>query len=144
MGSVNFDFTLQYPGDDDPEGGKLEMCPVCGRAARIQRDAPVRGKYPAYCIHRVKEGVDGQRVCEGCRTDDALRADGLAHNEVALLRGWIDQVEGQLRLLRAATNIGWYQAMPPDGHDTLYYLNAVADQMRQLEQQLVFLRGWQR
>ena len=107
------DYTGYQIGDDDGKGGRIALCPVCGRPARVDRYAPIRGSHPAHYVHRVWLDDDslGQQF-DRCRVDAAPRGDGLSHETAAALDTWATDIRMLCICLNAALGRGWYEAVP--------------------------------
>lgn len=114
--------TEYQAGDGDGQGGRIALCPACGRAARVDRYTPIRGKHPAHYVHRM--WLDDETLCQQfdrCRVDNAPRGDGLGHKEAAALAVWAADVRTICLRLNAALSMGWYETAL-DGRGVAYYL----------------------
>jgi hypothetical protein len=109
-------------GDDDGKGGRIALCPACGRPARVDRYTPIRGSHPAHYVHRVwlDDESPGQQF-DRCRVDAAPRADGLSHETAAALTVWANDIRMLCLRLDAALGVGWFEAQPAD-HDARHYV----------------------
>jgi|CXWK01.1.fsa_nt_gi hypothetical protein len=117
-----YDYTVFALGADDGKGGRTALCPACGRAARVDRHAPIGAKHPAHYVHRVcMDDVTLERSYERCYVEDAPRGDGLSHAEAAALVEWADAVRLCCARLDAAVGLGWYVAVD-DSKDARHYL----------------------
>lgn len=116
------DYTICTVGGPDNNGGQIALCPICGRAARVERYTPMTSKHPAHYVHRVwlDDETLGQQF-DRCRVDDAPRGDGLTHEEAAALAVWSANVRTVCLRLDAALGMGWYEAAA-DGRGVAYYL----------------------
>ena len=121
------DYTA-YPVGDLADGGRIEVCPACGRVGLAVRYHGVGRGHPARYVHRRPAySVDAPRVQQqqardanrrsdaaSCYVDPAPRADGLAHDAAAAVIAWAALMRHQLILLESAVATGWYDYI--EGH----------------------------
>lgn len=107
------DYTGYQVGEDDGKGGRIALCPKCGRPARVDRYAPIRGSHPAHYVHQVWLDDDSlSQQFDRCWVGDAPRGDGLSHETAAALAAWAADIRMLCLGLTAALNMGWYEAAP--------------------------------
>lgn len=117
------DYTERPIGEAAGKNTQIELCPVCGRPARVERHLPYKG-HPATYIHRVYRGDDEGwvKTYERCEVKNAPRGDGLPHDVAADLAVWAETVEDHCRKLSATIAMGWYRPVA-NGQDAGHYVD---------------------